>query len=593
MGIRVHFGVVFLLTITVSMVFVPFFQNSFAAEGWFEPHQRELYQQPTVCIFQPDDVRVDENRWERWFADSKAVIDEWETILKQRETSTIGKWNIEVVKIPLDRQHQYDSAGCNIEIHFTILPLEFGVLGWYWIGKGTIEIVTTQSEYCGKKYFPEYGLNFQVYCYKDTLERSKKIAAVLKHELGHAFGLGHYVTADSALLESWQNNPLGQPSIMTFAHHNEEQMRIQEIDIKKLQEIHGGVGFGNTKNTIPVFVEPEPEPEYDFDKPYRPSGNVVEVNYGVISIHKISGTVPESNYMAGKQVEFYIKHPDSSVETSKVRVTKDMYYEYPLAFDFQSERGHYQIIVKYRDIEIKTTDFYVKTKSKSPTPEQPFRGPPNLPVDNDMEIMTNIKMATSKQKLDEINLMVLEIESSLSGLEYQNLDAEKKLESAWGMRWTAVEHKQVAERLWDAGNYELESNDSEQALAFFEGVNSHHELVEKLVRRISAEIYEADKLEGKTINDNRYSKIPDWIQKNAKWWTEGSIDDESFVGGIQYLIKEKVISVQTSQALSSDEAERVPEWIKNNAGWWADGLISEDDFLKGIEYMIEHGIIKV
>lgn len=264
---RAHFGVVFLLTITVSMAFVPFSQNSFGAEGWFEPHQRELYQQPTICIFQPDDVRVDENRWKRWFADSKTAIDEWENILKQGETSASGKWNIEVVKIPLDRQHQYNSAGCNIEVHFTILPLEYGDLGWYWIGTGIIEIVTTQSEYCGKKYFPEYGLTFQIYCYKDTLERSKKMAAVLKHELGHAFGLGHYVTTDSALLESWQNNPLGQPSIMTFAHHNEDQMRIQGIDVIKLKESQGESGFGKTKNTNPVFEQEFiPKDPYVFKK---------------------------------------------------------------------------------------------------------------------------------------------------------------------------------------------------------------------------------------------------------------------------------------------------------------------------------------
>ena len=280
---RAHFGVVFLLTITASMAFVPFSQNSFGATGNFEYHQRELFQQPTICIFQPGDVRVDENRWKRWFADSKTAIDEWENILKQGETSASGKWNIKVVEIPLDRQHQYNSDGCNIEVHFTILPSEYGVLGWYYPGTGIIEIVTTQSEYCGKKYFPEYGLTFQIYCYKDTLERSKKMAAVLKHELGHAFGLGHYVTTDPDLLESWQNNPLGQPSIMTFAHHNEDQMRIQGIDVIKLQETQGGSGFGKTKNTNPVFEQEFiPKVPYVFEKINPTSERVGGVTLSVL-----------------------------------------------------------------------------------------------------------------------------------------------------------------------------------------------------------------------------------------------------------------------------------------------------------------------
>jgi len=39
--------------------------------------------------------------------------------------------------------------------------------------------------------------------------------------------------------------------------------------------------------------------------------------------------------------------------------------------------------------------------------------------------------------------------------------------------------------------------------------------------------------------------------------------------------------------------EPIPSWIKNNAKWWADGQISEDDFVGGIEWLVEQGIIKV
>lgn len=33
-------------------------------------------------------------------------------------------------------------------------------------------------------------------------------------------------------------------------------------------------------------------------------------------------------------------------------------------------------------------------------------------------------------------------------------------------------------------------------------------------------------------------KIPDWIKNDAKWWIDNSIDDQTFVNGIQFLIKE-------------------------------------------------------
>jgi hypothetical protein len=36
---------------------------------------------------------------------------------------------------------------------------------------------------------------------------------------------------------------------------------------------------------------------------------------------------------------------------------------------------------------------------------------------------------------------------------------------------------------------------------------------------------------------------------------------------------------------------KVPSWIKNNAGWWADGTIDELTFLSGLEYLVQNRII--
>ena len=37
----------------------------------------------------------------------------------------------------------------------------------------------------------------------------------------------------------------------------------------------------------------------------------------------------------------------------------------------------------------------------------------------------------------------------------------------------------------------------------------------------------------------------------------------------------------------------VPDWVKNNAGWWADGQINDDTFVQGIQFLIKAGIIVV
>ena len=39
--------------------------------------------------------------------------------------------------------------------------------------------------------------------------------------------------------------------------------------------------------------------------------------------------------------------------------------------------------------------------------------------------------------------------------------------------------------------------------------------------------------------------VPEWIKNNAGWWAEGAIDDNSFVQGIQFLIKEGIMSISS------------------------------------------------
>jgi hypothetical protein len=87
--------------------------------------------------------------------------------------------------------------------------------------------------------------------------------------------------------------------------------------------------------------------------------------------------------------------------------------------------------------------------------------------------------------------------------------------------------------------------------------------------------------------------IPKWVKTNAEWWANGDIDDDSFVQGIQYLIKEKIIDIPKLPYPSSWMDKNVPSWVKNNAEWWADDLIPEEGFIKGIKYLAEKGIIQV
>ena len=87
--------------------------------------------------------------------------------------------------------------------------------------------------------------------------------------------------------------------------------------------------------------------------------------------------------------------------------------------------------------------------------------------------------------------------------------------------------------------------------------------------------------------------IPSWIKNNAGWWADGSIDDDSFVQGIQFLIKEDVLKIPPTSQIAVNGVSEIPSWIKNNAGWWADGSIDDDSFVQGIQFLIKEGIMSI
>jgi len=87
--------------------------------------------------------------------------------------------------------------------------------------------------------------------------------------------------------------------------------------------------------------------------------------------------------------------------------------------------------------------------------------------------------------------------------------------------------------------------------------------------------------------------IPSWIKNNAGWWADGQIDDDAFIQGIQFLIKEDVLKIPPTIQGSSSGSNEIPAWIKNNAGWWTAGQINDDSFIQGIQFLIKEDILKI
>jgi hypothetical protein len=116
------------------------------------------------------------------------------------------------------------------------------------------------------------------------------------------------------------------------------------------------------------------------------------------------------------------------------------------------------------------------------------------------------------------------------------------------------------------------------------------ELVDFTNKLTSTNMINSDSGEIQTLK--KTISIPSWVKNNAGWWAKGSMNDNDFVNGIQYLIKQGLMQVPHSVS-GTNSAQSIPVWVKHNAGWWADGKISDDEFVKGIQWLISSGIIRV
>jgi len=96
-----------------------------------------------------------------------------------------------------------------------------------------------------------------------------------------------------------------------------------------------------------------------------------------------------------------------------------------------------------------------------------------------------------------------------------------------------------------------------------------------------------------TLTAEPVTIIPNWIKTHAGWWAGGQIGDSAYLLGIQYLIKEGIMVIPSTERAESSGSQEVPGWIKNSAEWWATDKIDDIAYISGIQYLVQKGIIVV
>ncbi len=354
--------------IIIAIAFVLLIPTSvFAEQGyWIDEWGKQISHPPTVCIFQPNDPRIDESRWNNWYSDAKTGIDTWRSILSQTGQ---GNWDINIVEVSLDKADLLNHSACDVSIKFVKQLYEsdgncVNALGCAWQG-GLIKIVYSNFEYCGKVYNSDFGINVNRYCFSDNFTRSKQMANTVQHEFGHALGLGHYRGYDSTSTQEWYDYKLGAPSIMAWIEPNEEVRQISQNDVSRILDWYGSQGFGKKIDNTSVFKE-RIIPEKIIQVSDRGDIHLYE---GKTASYPISGSIPDKLFKRGTQLEIIIQKPDGTTKYDATSVSKTLKkFNHNISFGYSDPAGKYKISLKFdgtifdkKEIQISKSSITSKT----------------------------------------------------------------------------------------------------------------------------------------------------------------------------------------------------------------------------------------
>jgi len=319
---------------------------------------------PIVCIYAPNEPLARDVIKDAWVKETEIGIKSWEHILSQTEYRDADKWNIEIIKIPLEHQKDFDNSICRVEVRFTstLLPEQKNWVGWERFdgNKSQIKLFYMEKEICGYTFYREYDRSFPDFCYDDEFTRSKEIGNIASHEFGHSMGLGHYESSDPRINYEWSIDPYASPSIMTLSiHYDELKNQIRPLDVTKVKEIYGSNGFGELKQTITREFSILEEKNYGgFDSFFVPSSEYIKER-GNTKWITIGGMVSEQAFSKGQNILLTVEFPDGEKEEWKVLATTNRQFGAQMIVNEETQVGEYFLEAKYMGYDSEKISFSI------------------------------------------------------------------------------------------------------------------------------------------------------------------------------------------------------------------------------------------
>ena len=314
-----------IVIVTVAMIGV-MIPNVFA-EISYPTIDYRLKELPTFCIVDPENFSTSERRTYTTLAER--AVAEWDRALQYSGVEFRENWKMHS-KIISSGDNQND---CTITVYFheTVGTEKTpNAIGWFNSNYDPPRILTATENLT-----------------------DDRIRNILLHEIGHSFGLGHYVTDDPERNRDWITGLKPSPSIMVeISISNTELQYIEDIDVQKIILIYGTKGFLSFSPELhelplPPTTNPSPPiyPIFPFDN-IQIENDVILKKYE-LTFSKITGQIKESEFAKGHPVIITIEKSDGVYDVHKIIPTKSGYFELPLLFDKNSPTGYYSVTASY------------------------------------------------------------------------------------------------------------------------------------------------------------------------------------------------------------------------------------------------------